>query len=283
MLRLLATLLLSAAAMVVGDLLFRTSLLQQVRPVILSPTDQAVVAPPVQLRWDGPPRMRVFLSVAGEARRDLGVHEAPFDIDADQFPRDGGYLVELQAVRLGNWIHTQRWFQVHASPATASRADDHAERGGTEVKDLLRALEATRTARDRAHGRTKFLSEENAALRDESERLSKQLEALYKTQEDDAEQVAELERRLSQLSEENRALAEENAAVRLRLGSVIPCTVWGYFSYPRPQMAPATRRFLMVSDGRGQIFRTQPDCELLRRSDATAASICFCVGNSWGG
>jgi len=88
---------------------------------------------------------------------------------------------------------------------------------------------------------------------------------------------------LSQLAEENRALAEENGALRLRLGSVIPCTVWGYYSYPRPQTIPVTRRTLLVSDARGQIFRVQPDCETLRRADPTAASICFCVGNSWGG
>jgi regulator of replication initiation timing len=199
---------LSFAGIIAGDVVFRTSLLHQIRPVILSPSDQAVIDPPVHLIWDGPQQMRVSLSIAGEAAR---------------------------------------------------------------------------TARDKALGRTKFLSEENAALRDESERLAKQLEALYKSQDDETERTAELERRLAQLSEENRALTDENAAIRQRLSTVVPCTVWGYFSFPQPQMIPLTRRALNVSDGRGQVFRTQPECELIRRADPTAASICFCVGNSWGG
>ncbi len=282
MMRAVLTAVLALAGIVVGDMAFRASLLRQLRPVILTPADQAVVNPPIRLAWEGPQRMRVLLSIAGEAQRDLGVHESPLDIANDQFPRDGGYGIEVQALTYGDWIHATRWFQVHAAPERQAEAD-HDKSHGWEAKDLLHALEAARTARDKALGRTKFLSEENAALRDESERLAKQVESLYKAQEDEAEQRAELERRLNQLGDENRALAEENAAVRMRLSSVVPCTVWGYFNYPRPQTLPLTRRVLMVSDGRGQIFRGQPECELMRRGDPTAASICFCVGNSWGG
>jgi regulator of replication initiation timing len=281
MIRTLASVLLCAAAVIIGDVVFRTSLLHQVRPVILSPSDQAVVDPPVRVTWDGPAQMRVLLSIAGEVQRDLGVHESPFEIPADQFPREGGYGLELRSLRYGNWIRATRWFQIHVVQDRRP-SPEHKERGW-EAKDLLRALEAARTARDKAQERTKFLSEENAALRDESDRLAKQLEALYKTQEEEMERGAELEKRLGQLSEENRALAEENAAVRQRLSNVIPCTVWGYFSYPHPQTIPVSRRILMVGDARGQVFRGQPDCEIMRRSDPTAASICFCVGNSWGG
>ncbi|MFI5397121.1 MAG: hypothetical protein ACHQ9S_16410 [Candidatus Binatia bacterium] len=281
MIRTLLSVVLCAAAVIIGDVIFRTSLLHQLRPIILSPSDQAVVDPPVRVVWDGPQQMRVLLSIAGEAQRDLGVHESPLEIPGDQFPREGGYGLELQSLRYGNWIRATRWFQVHAVQERRPEPD-HKERGW-EAKDLLRALEAARTARDKAQERTKFLSEENAALRDESERLAKQLEALYKTQEEEMERSTELEKHLAQLGEENRALTEENAAVRLRLSNVIPCTVWGYFSYPHPQTIPLTRRILMVSDTRGQVFRGQPDCELMRRSDPTAASICFCVGNSWGG
>jgi hypothetical protein len=281
MLRSLAAAVLCAAAIVTGDLLFRTSLLSQIRPIILTPPDQAVVTPPVQVRWEGPEQMHVMLAIAGEPPRDLGIHPSPFDIGGDQFPRDGGYQITVEATRFSSWIRAQRWFQLHTAPVPPP-APDHQVRL-SDNKDLVRALEAARTARDRAHGRTKFLSEENAALRDESERMAKQLEALYKSQEDDAEHTTEIERRLAQLAEEHRALAEENAAMRLRLGSVIPCTVWGYYSYPQPQMIPVTRRSLLVSDARGQIFRAQPDCETVRRGDPSAASICFCVGNSWGG
>jgi len=281
MMRAVLTALLSVAGIIVGDVVFRTSLLHHIRPVILSPSDQAVIHPPVHVVWDGPQQMQVLLSLAGEAQRDLGVHESPLDIPGDQFPRDGGYSIELRSLRYGTWIRATCWFQVHAAPEHQGEANQKARTW--EPKDLLRALEAARTARDKALGRTRFLSEENAALRDESERLAKQLEALYKSQEDETGRIAELERRLSQLGEENRTLADENASIRQRLSTVIPCTVWGYFGFPQPQMIPLTRRVLNVSDGRGQVFRTQAECELLRRADPTAASICFCVGNSWGG
>jgi len=287
MIRTLATALLCAAAIVAGDLVFRGSLLHRVRPEIVSPTDQAIVEPPIQLRWDGPPRMRVLLATVGAAPRDLGIHESPLTIGREQFPRDAGYQLDVEALQFGGWIRASRVFQVHttSTATTAQNApapSDH-QSPAWDAKELLHALEAARTARDKAHGRAKFLTEENAALRDESERLSKQLENLYKAQEDDAARVDEVERRASQLADENRALAEENTAVRLRLSTVIPCTVWGYYSYPRPQTVPATRRVLLVSDARGQIFRVQPECELIRRADVTAASICFCIGNSFGG
>jgi regulator of replication initiation timing len=144
-------------------------------------------------------------------------------------------------------------------------------------------MAVARAARDKALERSKTLREENATLQAESLRLGKEIERLSQVQEDDAARAAELERRLAQLGEENRALADENAALRQRLSSVVPCSVWGYYSFPRPQTVPVTRRVLMVSDTRGRVFRTQIECEVLRRDDATAASICFCVGNPWGG
>jgi hypothetical protein len=280
MMRAVLTSVLCIVGIVAGDVVFRTSLLRQLRPVILSPSDQAVVAPPIQVMWDGPQRMQVFLSIAGEAQRDLGVHESPVEIASEQFPREGGYGIELRSLRFGSWIHATRWFQVHAAPGRRAEAEQKNRAG--DSRELLRALEAARTARDKAQERTKFLHEENAALRDESERLAKQLEDFYKTREEEAERAAELERRLAQVGEENRGLAEENAAIRQRLSSVIPCTVWGYVAYPHPQTFPPTRRALMVADPRGQVFRGQPECELIRRGDPSAASICFCVGNSWG-
>jgi regulator of replication initiation timing len=282
MIRALATALLCAAAIVAGDVLFRTSLLRQLRPVILSPADQAVVEPPVQVAWEGPPRMRILLSSAGERQRDLGIGMSPFTVENDQFPRSGGYEVELQAPRFGSWIRATRVFQVQP-PETPPQQRGPDGCAPKEARDLLRALDLARNARDRAQNHTKFLRQENAALRDESQRLAQQLESSYRTQEQDAERVADIERRLTQLAEENRSLADENATLRVRLGSVIPCTVWGYYSYPQPQMVPITRRFLIVSDPRGQIFRGQPECELLRRADPTAATICFCAGNSFGG
>lgn len=283
MIRGIITIVLCAVAVFAGDIAFRRSLLDELRPVIVSPMSRAVLEPPVQVRWEGPQRMRLRLSVEGEEPRDLGIHESPVEIGADQFPRDGGYQVELQGLRFGSWIRASRQFQIHTTVASAPAQPDHPTNRLDDTKNLLHALEAARTARDRAHGRTKFLSEENAALREESERLTEELQSLYKTQEDDATHIADLERRLGQLNDENRALAEENTAIRARLGAVVPCTVWGYYGYPQPQTVPIPRRFLMVSDPRGQIFRAQAECEIIRRADVTAASICFCVGNSWGG
>jgi len=282
MIRGLLSVLLGLVGVLIGDIAFRASLLQQLRPVIVSPSDQAVVQPPVRLVWEGPRRMRVLLSIGGDTQRDLGVHESPFEVPDHQFVRDGGYGIELRSLWLGNWIRAQRWFQVHDTPPER-RAETGSKQRRWETKDLLHALEIARAARDKAQQRTRFLQEENAALRDESERLATQLETLFKTQEEDAERTAELEQRLAQLGDENRELAEENAVARQRLASVIPCSVWGYVNFPRPQPLPPRRHLVTVSDLRGQVFRSQPECELIRRGDPTAASPCFCVGNSWGG
>lgn len=285
MIRAIGIAMLCAAAILAGDLVFRTSLLRWVRPVILVPITRAVVEPPVQIYWDGPRRMRVLLTAVGDQARDLGVHESPFVVAASEFPREGGYRVDLQALSFGDWIHATRWFQVHTSePKAAPEVRPESPPGSPpESPEMLRALTMARAARDKAQERSKSLRDENTALRGEAERLSKQVETLAQTQEEDAGHVEELERRLAQLAETNRVLADENAAVRQRLSSVVPCTVWGYYSFPRPQTVPVTRRILMVSDTVGRIFRNQFECETLRHDDPTAASVCFCAGNSWGG
>ena len=285
MIRAIGIALLCAAAILAGDLLFRTSLLRSVRPIILAPPTRAVLEPPVQVYWDGPQRMRVFLTAVGDEQRDLGVHESPFVLDASQFPREGGYRIDLAALSFGDWIRATRRFQVHTAAAAAAPKPEPEPRHETppESRDTQRALALARAARDKAQERNKSLRGKNAALRSESERLAKQLETLAQTQEDDAAHAEELERRIAQLVEENRALADENGAIRQRLASVVPCTVWGYYSFPRPQTVPVTRRVLMVGDTRGRVFRGQLECEAVRRDDVTAASVCFCVGNSWGG
>lgn len=283
MIRAIGTALLCAAAILAGDLLFRTSLLRSVRPVILAPASRAVVEPPVQVYWDGPRRMRVLLTAVGDEQRDLGVHESPLVLDADQFPREGGYRVDLEALSFGNWIRATRWFQVHTTAPPKAAPEARKDIPQPESHDMLKALELARAARDKAQERSKALRDENAALRAESDRLSKQVETLAQTQEEDVAHVTELERRLAQLADENRALADENAAIRQRLGSVVPCTVWGYYAIAQPPTMPMMRRILMVSDAGGRVFRGQLECEVARRNDVTAASICFCVGNSWGG
>jgi regulator of replication initiation timing len=282
MIRAIGIAMLCAAAILAGDLLFRTSLLRSVRPVILAPPSRAALQPPVQVIWDGPQRMRVFLTAVGDAQRDLGVQESPVVLDASRFPREGGYRIDLVALSFGDWIRATRWFQVHVAEAPKAEPEPRYEKP-PENRDTQRALEVARAARDKAQERIKNLRQENAALRSESERLARQVETLAQTQEDDAARAEELERRIAQFAEENRTLAEENGAIRQRLASVVPCTVWGYYSFLQPQTVPVTRRVLLVSDAAGRVFRGQLQCESVRRADVTAASICFCVGNSWGG
>lgn len=279
MIRALGTALLCAAAVLAADTVFRISLLEYVRPTVLSPPDQGILEPPVVVRWEGPPDMRVRLAAAGEAPRELGVRSSPFEIGADQFQREGGYVLELEAAGLGGWIAATRRFQIHAAKVVAEPTPmtEEPPRNGA---DLARALGTARAARDRAQQRARFLTEENSALRDESARLAKQLETSFASQENTAADVAEVERRLAQIQDEARVLAEENAALRLRLSSVLPCSVWGYYGYSRSATSP--RRLLVVSDVQGQIFRFQPPCESMRRADPTATSVCFCVGTPWG-
>lgn len=281
--RVLGTAVVCAAAIIGADTLFRTSVLRELRPVIISPPEHAVMTPPVEVRWDGPAHMDLLLSIVGEEPRDLGVLTSPVQLAADQFPRNGGYQIELRAPRFGSWVRALRWFQVQRAAApVAAAASDHAPATPAD-QDLLRVIEAARTARDQAQERNRALREENTALHAESDRLSRQIDDLSRTQEAYDERQSDLENRLAELAQENRALADENAALRARLNAVIPCTVWGYFTYAHPLTIPLARRLLMVSDLRGQVFRAQLECEANRRLDPTALSVCFCVGSSFGG
>ncbi len=287
MIRALLTLLGCAFAIFAADILFRRTVLESVRPVILAPPAGEVLAPPVHLEWLGPRSMRVLLTAAGSDRQDLGVNSSPFTLPAEKFPREGSYEVRIESPRFGSWVAAHRTFQIYVPPAAPAPAEittppaDPFDRP-VRMTDLLRALRAARTAREKANDRVKNLMEENSALREESERLVQQLEALSDNHTADADQIADLERRLALLVDENRILVEEMTTLRMRLSSVSACTIWGYYSFPRPNTVPVTRRLLLISDLRGMIFRTQPDCEVARRTDSSAGSLCFCVGNAWG-
>lgn len=279
MLRGLVTALLCGVAIVAGDLLFRASLLSRIRPIILSPREQAVLHPPVEIHWDGPVRMRVLLTPVGDQPRDLGIQASPFSIGREEFVRDGGYRLELEAPTFGNWIRVHRLFQVYGEPPPEQAGKPEGEVSDTRF--FMQALDAVRRVRDRARGRAKQYRHENTALRDETARLASEIEQLQSAQDEDSAHAEDLEGRLIQLANEYRALSDENAALRQRLDSVNPCTVWGYYSYPRPNTIPATRQIVSVSDSQARIFRVQAECEVVRRDDPTASSTCFCVGNSW--
>ncbi len=279
MFRALITALLCAAAVIAADLFFRNSLLSELRPIILSPRRQAVLHPPVEIHWDGPQRMRVVLTPVGDQPRDLGVQQSPFEIGVQEFIRDGGYRVEVQSVLLGDWVEAHRLFQVYAKPPPPPQ--DKEETEPSDTRFLQQALDAVRGVRDRARNRAKRFRHENTALRDEASRLVDQVEALQSVQDEDLAHADDLENRLIQLTNDYRALSDENAGLRLQLQSVIPCTVWGYYSYPRPNTIPPTRQIVAITDSAARIFRLQAECEAVRREDPTASSACFCVGNSW--
>lgn len=286
-LRILAIAFLCGASILAADTLFRTSVVQHVRPLLLTPTQGRVYQPPVEVHWEGPKEMRVFLRPTGATPVDLGLRTSPVILPTHMFPRDGSYELELYAPRFGFWIQARRQFEVFARPAASPSPSDNEvvpakKEKGVGLKELLRAIKASRAARERAQQRMQSLAEENAALREESEKLLSQLETLSSAQDQDSEQIALLERQLLELRQQNRAMADELEVLRLRLGTLPPCTAWGYYSFPRPNTFPATRRVVVVSDGAGRIFRSQAECELGRRTDATAGSPCFCAAGPWG-
>ena len=192
-------------------------------------------------------------------------------------------LVELVHPRFGDWIRAIQWFQVTLSQDESkpvARPTTGAPPEGLD--ELQRALETAQRSRDQERLRTQALAQEVRALRTESERLAEEVDTLYAEQEEDAEYIARLETRIDELTQNTRNVGDANAALQLRLSRVIPCTVWGYYSYPRPQTIPVTRRLLRVSDDRGRVFRLPTECEAVLRRDDTAVSECFCVGNSFG-
>jgi len=286
MLRTILTAVVCAAAVFAGDLAFRRSLLQDVRPIILTPTDQTVTTPPVRVQWEGPPQMRVQLSLAGTEAVDLGIQQSPFTVGPEHFPRDGGYAIEIESPQYGAWVAAERRFQVHTHTQApeGAPAEPAATEPSTEARDLRQALETARAERDREADRARQLSDELAGVREENQRLARQLDALADTAEDDADQqTGELERRLAQTLDENRLLADDNVLLRQRLATVNPCSVWGYYALLRSQTATAGRRMLVVSDPRGQIFRAQVECEGIRQADPGALSVCLCIGTPWAG
>lgn len=271
--------LVSAAAVVGADLFMHSSLLRALRPQVLAPADGAIVSGPVTVSWEGPQPMHAVLNGNGQ-RIDLGQRESPFEIDPSRFPRPGQYSLELTDSRFGPLISADRRFMVRRS--TAPRVTAAAE---TEAPSPDRAppkavdLSALITERER-------MRVDLAALQNEVETLKKQLAG---SDEDRATAQADADARIAGAQAEQDALArehlqtlEENQLLRLRLQSVPPCTAWGYMAVPRPQTVPPSR-FVLVSDRRGNVFRSEGQCVATRRGDPTGVSPCLCVGTVWNG
>jgi len=283
MLRSFYTAFLCALGVLAADTLFRMSILQSVRPIVLTPLHQAVVQPPVELRWNGLEEMRVILTVSGGQPQDLGLQRSPFLVTEELFPRDGGYEIAVEAPYLGSWIRDQRLFQIYPEstevPVAAPTPEPSPPLNG--LRDLTRALESARAARNRAQDRVRFLREENRVVQAEKERIAKELETAYASQDEEAERFDHLREQGDQLAEQNNILSDAVSTLRLRLESVIPCTVWGYYGGYPVHGSSGARRMVVVSDAGGQIFRQRQPCERFRSTDSTAVSACVCIGSSW--
>jgi hypothetical protein len=281
MLRLLRLAAVVMISVVAADLLFRASLLRLVRPVIVDPADGAVVAAPVQVRWEGPRRMRATLRYAGRESWDLGVHESPFEIPRESLRERGLYSVELRAMALGDWIGATRSFSTDGEPALAP-APPQRDDVSAKLAALEESLQEMRDSQEDSHDENTNLYEENASIREENAILTEELQQTAESEQRAAGQLAGLEREYARLADENRLLMDEVLQLRSRLGNIVPCSVWGYFAVPRLQTLPPTRRTVVVSDGDGEVFRSQSACEQFRRPDQSSVSICFCVGSSFG-
>ena len=281
MFRLLAVGLIALIGILGGDLLFRTSLVRAVHPVIIAPTDGETVDPPVRLEWEGPRRMLVTLRYAGRNSWNLGIHESPFEIPKDHLRERGLYSVQISAPVLGRWINADRAFAIKP-PAPQTPESDETMTLGNQIAALRRSIAELQSAQDEMKDENGDLYEENASVREENAVLTEELNRLADAEQRAQAQAATVQQDHDRLVQEHRALLDEIAQLRQRLAAVIPCTVWGYFSYPHPQTIPVSRRVVTVSDTQGEIFRSQRGCEVYRQGDPGNASPCFCVGSSWG-
>jgi len=277
------TALLCGIALFAADALFRASLLDYVRPIVLTPLDLTTTRPPVRLSWEGPAAMEVLLSAHDEEPRSLGVHTSPFDIGAEQFPRPGGYEVRIRHERWKDWVSAQRFFQIHPNRNARTPTEADVTSPVEESRALMLAFDAARKARDKARARVRALRKDNASLSSEAERLAERIDDIYATQVEDDNLIRALEAELVDAVAEIRMLREQNVGLSMRLATVNPCTAWGYFTVPVPQTVPPTLRLVRVSDNSGNIFRTDVACEGYRRADHRSRSGCFCVGDTWAG
>jgi hypothetical protein len=127
------------------------------------------------------------------------------------------------------------------------------------------------------------LTEDKRFLELDNQDLTDELDQLHLSSDQTAQRLGQVETQHAELLEEHLVVVQENQLLRMRLDSIPACTTWGYLSYPRPQNIPRTRRIVVVSNGRGEVFRSQPECVLTRRNDPTAGSPCVCVGRVWDG
>ncbi len=272
--------LVSAAAVVGADLLMESSLLRLLRPQIVAPADGAIVSGPVTVSWDGPQPMQAALTGNGQ-RIDLGLRESPFEIDPSRFPRPGQYGLEISHPRFGRLISADRRFMVRRATAARVAAAAGAAEPPPAEKPAPPAADISALMSERDRMRVDL-----AALQSQVDTLRTQLaghdDARDAAQADADARLAGAQADQDALARAQQQLLDENQLLRLRLQSVPPCTTWGYMAVPRPQTIPPSR-FVLVSNRRGDVFRTEGQCLATRRADPTGVSGCVCVGVVWNG
>ncbi|GIW41139.1 MAG: hypothetical protein KatS3mg076_1716 [Candidatus Binatia bacterium] len=264
-----------------GDAVFRTSLWRTLRPVVVEPPEGAEAKLPVRVAWEGPRRMRVVLRYGGRKTWDLGVRRSPFRIPDSYLEERGIYHLELRSPDWPRWIRAERTF--FFVPDVRRSRETRGGEVGKQLAALERSLVQLREVQEKLRDENTGLYEENAAIREENAILTEELHRLAEAERRATGRLEALEQEHRELLQAHRSLLDEVERLRLRLASVVPCSVWGYLAFPRPGTIPPTRQRVTVSNDRAEVFRTQEDCERHRRGDPGSASPCFCVGNSWAG
>ena len=272
----LALALLCVVVTVATDAMFRSSLSRALWPLVETPADGAVVSLPLTIRWAGPQELYVTL-VGGDVREDLGLRQNPTEISAEHFPRPGQYRIELRSPVLGRWSATERRFLVRApsTPHGQAAGEKAVDEENGQIEALTSAMDQMGHQHEITQAENAALYEENADLREENANLREENNGLARSLEDLRHLQTQTEARQGELERQYRQALEENRRLRARIESIPECTNWGYVSYQR-----GARR-VMVSDGRGEVFHDQLQCEATWRYDSTAASPCNCVGSPW--
>ena len=273
----------SAITVVVTDLMLQSTLLRTLWPLILTPADGAITSPPVTVQWEGPQPLIASLTGSG-LRTQLGLRQSPFEINANHFPRAGQYRIELRSPTFGSLVWVERRFVLRTIPAENSDpVSEGAEDGPADGQELEQMITHLQIEYDRMRAENNVLQKENTQLALENRDLSVTLNELREDRASADAQLATTESQQTELTSEYSLALQENQILRRRLQSIPACTTWGYVSYLLPQSSQPARNVVVVSNIRGQVFRTRAQCVQWRQGDLTAASECFCAGTVWVG
>lgn len=272
--------LVSAVVIISIDLAFQSSVLRTFQPLILTPPDGALVTAPVIVRWEGPPSLHLILKGTG-TRKDLGVRDSPCEIPPEHFPHPGQYSLEIRSPVFGSLFGSERRFLVAFRGREAAGELEPTSAPASDRNKLRDQMNRLQEDYDRSRNENAALQSENESLLRQQTSLLDRLNEAREERDQNAQQLENLEKQFAELENERQQSLDELNALRARMEGLPPCLAWGYVSQPRPQTIPNPRRIVVASNGRGQIFRSGPQCEFVRRADPTAVSGCDCVASPW--